>query len=550
MFECINNSRKKENNKFPKLFKSLTQTNLHKINLMETSNKKPILLKTRAKSTANTATKTKYFLYRQISTHELREIDRLASSKSRSNFLDKLKGLNKSEFERNNELAIEQLEILKARFRLAVRKLCIILKLCSEVRKNSVAKLNREISIYKFLHEKNANTKLVFNKSEFYTSNEHTLSEDTKKILRLGIVQRNDDQLRYALASINHSVPEFSNYPHNLQKLIVKYSTYEEYDSERVILREGHPPMFFYYVLSGTLMATVMTKDSITDEQVNRTVTFLKRGDMFGELALIKNTKRNASIISHTKISLLSIHKSYFFSVLTAFSNPNENIEFLIDKVPLLLKCGYPVDKFKYFPEGTLNDVYLRKDVLINDTNEWLYVVKTGSCKIIKSIIVNTKERVKYKQDKYKRQLKYLKVEELNNHYSKGLSIFHIKKFNFNKEIDKNDTNDDCVHLEIECLNEGDIFGIRDLIFPEYNQISIVSDGVACIRINKNSFKRYLNENIRQQFRDFLIPYPTNDELIKKYLDTFNWILYRKSSFSETYENIRLNTFNRANLLK
>lgn len=69
----------------------------------------------------------------------------------------------------------------------------------------------------------------------------------------------------------------------------------EFYATGSTIIRQGDPGDKFYIIRGGRV--TVMKKDEKSGE--NRIVGVLKRGDCFGEQALIHQDKRMASIISH-----------------------------------------------------------------------------------------------------------------------------------------------------------------------------------------------------------------------------------------------------------
>jgi hypothetical protein len=111
--------------------------------------------------------------------------------------------------------------------------------------------------------------------------------------------------------------------------------------------------------------------------------------------------------------------------------------------------------------------------------------------------------------------------------------------------IRKNDINrgDVRIKLEIELLKEGDVFGIRDLIFTDYydlNPVSLVSDGVECILVEKKQFARYLNEIKLNVLKITIMPYPNEEYFLKKYFEKEDWSSYRKNNFMTTIERISL----------
>lgn len=113
-------------------------------------------------------------------------------------------------------------------------------------------------------------------------------------MLRCEPKNRNEDMLRYILISLNFSVPEFSEYPLNIQKMWAQLSFYQEFEPDRVIVRQGHYPTYYYMIISGNVMVIEATSSwtrnkTNTDELVYTPKHTLKRGDCFGDLAIINN---------------------------------------------------------------------------------------------------------------------------------------------------------------------------------------------------------------------------------------------------------------------
>lgn len=117
---------------------------------------------------------------------------------------------------------------------------------------------------------------------------------------------RNEDMLRYIMISLNFSVPEFSELPLRIQRTWAQHAFYQEFEPGRVIVRQGHFPTNYYMIVSGKALVieastSWITKNSTDEDSIMYTpLLTLKRGDCFGEVAIINNSKRTSSI----KVSL------------------------------------------------------------------------------------------------------------------------------------------------------------------------------------------------------------------------------------------------------
>ena len=63
--------------------------------------------------------------------------------------------------------------------------------------------------------------------------------------------KRTDDHIKIALSSIIDSVPDFEDYPIQMQKAILKVSLLQEFQTGRVIIRQNHKADNFYLIVSG-----------------------------------------------------------------------------------------------------------------------------------------------------------------------------------------------------------------------------------------------------------------------------------------------------------
>jgi hypothetical protein len=77
------------------------------------------------------------------------------------------------------------------------------------------------------------------------------LADEAKRIMRMQSSDRNDEFVRIAVAALIQAIPEYADFPPNIQKSIVKVCQFEKYESGRVIIRQGHKADNFYFIVSG-----------------------------------------------------------------------------------------------------------------------------------------------------------------------------------------------------------------------------------------------------------------------------------------------------------
>ncbi|XP_015779126.1 PREDICTED: uncharacterized protein LOC107356968 [Acropora digitifera] len=234
-------------------------------------------------------------------------------------------------------------------------------------------------------NENNMEAELAFDASFFKANRKMRISAEVKMILSVHPEQRTEQQLAKVFFSLR-SIQSFAEYPQRIQQKLVRVGWYETHQTKRAILRQGHIPQAFYFVLSGSAVVTVMEEH----ENFARTVHFLRRGDSFGELAILHDTRRKATVISREPIELLVISKEDFVDIfMLAGGNKNindpdhkkfvHNIHFL---------KGWPVELMASNPKKCLFHFFRSGSVLVKDSNhsDWIYIIKSGSCQVLKKL--------------------------------------------------------------------------------------------------------------------------------------------------------------------
>jgi hypothetical protein len=191
-----------------------------------------------------------------------------------------------------------------------------------------------------------------------------------------------------------------------------------------------------------------------------------------------------------------------------------------------------------------LNLLFYNLGTLISNNSladEWVYIVRSGSCRVIKTVLINENARKNYINSQHRREHSFMKVLGLNENLNKDK--INCNYYNLLRNSDRNYTGIK-IRLEIEDLKEGDIFGIRDLVFSDfydYNPVAMISDGAECILIDRKQFRKNLNEISISMLKISLMPYPNDEYYLRKYFDKEDWKNFKKTNLLRTIDKINLN---------
>ncbi|XP_065269061.1 cyclic nucleotide-binding domain-containing protein 2 [Emys orbicularis] len=107
-------------------------------------------------------------------------------------------------------------------------------------------------------------------------------------------------------------VESYQKYSLNLQLLLAKVIRFERFGRRRVIIKKGHSGNSFYFVYFGTVAITEDEDGSsaFTDPDP----TLLRKGAGFGEVALLKDRRRIATVVCMEETELLVVDKEDFFA--------------------------------------------------------------------------------------------------------------------------------------------------------------------------------------------------------------------------------------------
>ncbi|XP_048776939.2 uncharacterized protein LOC125681074 isoform X2 [Ostrea edulis] len=227
---------------------------------------------------------------------------------------------------------------------------------------------------------------LSFDKNYFVARKEISLTQDHRKTLTTRWNFRTPEMIKQVMHGLQ-ALRSLSEYPLVTQEKLCQVAWYQTLGPKKAIVRQGHDAESFYFILAGTAFVKKMMTDTNSGETRLNTVARLTRGMSFGEIGLIFNTKRTATVESATSMELLVIGKDDFNRI---FMNDNdeeesEHVKFL-RQVPIMQH--WPMDYLRGEP-GTCILHYFKRGTLVSDDgkkSEWLYFIKSGSCEVLKKL--------------------------------------------------------------------------------------------------------------------------------------------------------------------
>ncbi|KAL8593034.1 hypothetical protein ACOMHN_017964 [Nucella lapillus] len=194
--------------------------------------------------------------------------------------------------------------------------------------------------------------------------------------------RRTEGQINLVLHKLQ-LIDSFCDFPLQTQRAIAKLAYYFRIRDKRVILREGHVPHNFYFILSG--QAVISTIEKGQKGPFRQTQTTLTKGDMFGEAAIINRCERVATVSARTEMQLLYISLNDYIDIFM----PERNDDGIPDYIKFLSQQSW----MKNWPVDILHDnakkCYLRyfrqRHVIVADStlSEDIYIIRSGQCHVL-----------------------------------------------------------------------------------------------------------------------------------------------------------------------
>nr|XP_014345626.1 PREDICTED: cyclic nucleotide-binding domain-containing protein 2-like isoform X2 [Latimeria chalumnae] len=196
---------------------------------------------------------------------------------------------------------------------------------------------------------------------------------------------RTDEDLKLLRGTLQ-TLESFRYYSAALQLMLAKVLRFERFGRRRVVIKRGHAGSSFYFIYSGVV---AVTKDEDGSSAfVGPEPILIQRGASFGEIALLKGLRRNATIVCMEETELLVVDKKDFFKY-------NLDVEL---KKEFVMRFNFfrSLELFESWPSHFIENISDRckiqkfhfGQVVVADTSEMTSIVfvTKGKCDVLRLI--------------------------------------------------------------------------------------------------------------------------------------------------------------------
>jgi len=372
-------------------------------------------------------------------------------------------------------------------------------------------------------------------------SNKHLDEEETelyekiKSLLEIKPSKR-EDKTCLELMNLTKNLKIFENISRSIEhQNICSTLTLETYKPNEVIIKQGDKGECLYHILHGlvSVQLNIQIDTGIQDKSqvvnVLKNICELSDGDFFGELALIYNIPRTATITALTETSLIRIDKHPFNRYLKHLfeGQLEDQIEFMqlcpiFNGMPkeLLIKLGIRAN-IKKFATGQI--------ILKNDSKcDSIYIIRRGTVKVTKEINF-IKNELKVKKRRLKRNLsdildfekyrnyKIMEKEKMKEILSFGPTEQDIKEDNYERK-----------QITLEILKIGDIFPSYYACNELYLDVQFESDNPCeLIEIDTGNIKEIIPDTY-EFVKKYSRPYPDEKFLRRFHYYNESWLKFKQ----------------------
>ena len=372
-------------------------------------------------------------------------------------------------------------------------------------------------------------------------TNTHLDEEELKKIENIKSLleippKKREDKTCLELMNLTKDLKVFENIARSIEhQNICSSITLVTCKPNEVVIRQGDQGDCLYYILHGlvSIQLSIQIDTGIQDKNqiviVEKNIGELKDGEIFGELALLYNIPRTASIIALTDTSLIKIDKMPFNKYLkNVFEGQlQDQIEFLqicpiFHKMAkeLLIKLGIR-SVIKKFATGQI--------ILKNDTkSDSIFVIRRGTVKVIKEILFIKNENKIRKKRMRKNRSQILDYEDYTNRQQlENEKILELLALGPSEEDMKED-NFIKKRITLEILKIGDIFPSYYSSNELYLDVQFESDNPCeLIELDISHIKEIIPETF-EFIKKYSKPYPGEEFLRRFHYYNESWLKYKK----------------------
>ncbi|XP_073407276.1 cyclic nucleotide-binding domain-containing protein 2-like [Dendrobates tinctorius] len=442
---------------------------------------------------------------------------------------------------------------------------------------------------------------LVFDVTFFRTQYEFTFPEKAIEVTLQRPEHRSERDIRF-IRSMMMGILSFRRYSTQMQHLLARVVYYRRFGRGRVIVRKGHRGDSFYFVFSGVIAVT--QDEDGSSALLDPEPILLHKGASFGEVALLKGLRRNATLICMEDTELLVVDRAEFFQ--------NKLDKEIQKETQYRFKFFRSMDLFSSWSDATLETLAdhckteecRHSQVMVPDTHESknIIFVTKGRCEVLR--LVDLSQCPLFH--------KWMKQHQLL--LGKSSAVSHTgwttsdQRAHGNPSPDGSDTSDtingricsledlaslyhltipsaECprnpelpgdlmaaVYLRIDCLQPGQYFRGVDVDFIECcfekegralhdqslsflsssvqrdpRSMVIISQGAEVLRIKLDKFSELADLTTVKKLKEKMVQYPSDNDLCRIFLEQNRWKVFKSDLVSHLSSSPKLHQKHDAN---
>lgn len=188
------------------------------------------------------------------------------------------------------------------------------------------------------------------------------------------------------LHALLRGLRSFDKFTDEIQMALCKAFMLERIEEGRIVLKNGHVGLNFYFIYSGSVF--VNQEDETKQGRVfSRTVATLTRGDSFGELALLQDIRRTATVSVRERCELLMVDKDVFASVCPRiFDKELAEKHAFIKSLDLFSSSYWSPEAIHALSMNSQIQEYKINKIIVGDSSleNWIYICMFGKCQVIR----------------------------------------------------------------------------------------------------------------------------------------------------------------------
>ncbi|XP_066911430.1 cyclic nucleotide-binding domain-containing protein 2-like [Clytia hemisphaerica] len=243
-----------------------------------------------------------------------------------------------------------------------------------------------------------SNTLIPFNREDFTKNAEHVGCEVptwAKEVLRREGPSRTVNDV-YGLLRMLSILKKFNEkFTYSVRAVMCRMFTYSKVPRKRIVLREGHIGHDFYLIYTGSVFVNKQVFNKFTQKNEWKTVNVLRRGDSFGELALLQlNSFRSATIVTRDDTEFLIVPRDVFSNVCPKALDAELNIKIDLIKETRVFQTWSEESLQALCLDSRVNQ-YPTNSVIVGNSKrneEWLFMCLEGKCMAVKRLKFDPKD--------------------------------------------------------------------------------------------------------------------------------------------------------------